>query len=157
MLPAELVRDGFVDRVAWFGTWRAASVLSLRATADAWRDQDRDGTAFGGDADWRGPWNDTSMLSAGGFVNNGGYTAGPGARLAVRDRLGDVAWRAAYRWYHYELADLVTGPEMSTRQSVELGLAFALGRGGDLDLSAERWFGDREDATSFGLYVQGRF
>jgi hypothetical protein len=36
-------------------------------------------------------------------------------------------------------------------------LAWPIGERTDLDLSAERWFGDREDATALAFYLQWRF
>ncbi|MBL8755715.1 MAG: hypothetical protein JNK15_20635 [Planctomycetes bacterium] len=156
-LPADLVRDGFVDRFGWNGRWRASDRLSLRGRADVWRDQARDGTTFGLDGDWRGLWNDTSSVAVALFRNDGGYAAGPGARVTLRDRIGACSWRAGWRWYSYELDGLVTGPEDYVRQSIEVGLSCPLGMRGDLDLSAERWFGDREDAFALGFFVQWRF
>ena len=157
ILPVELVRDGYVERLSWSGSLRPLDRLSLRPRLDWWRDQDRDGTSLGLDADWRGLWNETSALSASLFRNDGGYSQGPGARLQVRDRIGACSWRAGYRWYEYELDALVTGSETYTRQSAEVGLSWPLGERTDLDLSAERWFGDREDATALAFYLQWRF
>ena len=157
ILPVELVRDGYVERLSWSGSLRPLDRLSLRPRLDWWRDQDRDGTSLGLDADWRGLWNETSALSASLFRNDGGYSQGPGARLQVRDRIGDCAWRVGYRWYEYELDALVSGSETYTRQSAEVGLAWPIGERTDLDLSAERWFGDREDATALAFYLQWRF
>ncbi len=156
-LPIELVTDGFVDRVGVNASWRAAAALTLRARADQWQDQDRDGSTYGGDLDWRSLWSQSSMLQLSAFVNDGGYAAGPGARVMARDRLGDLAVRAGYRWYRYELGDLVTGPEDFVRQSVELGASWPIAADGDVDLSFERWFGDREDAFALALYLQWRF
>lgn len=156
-LPVELVRDGHVDRLSAHGWWRPGESLTLRGRAEVWRDQQRDGTTFGLDADWRAPWSRQAAVAFGAFVNDGGFAAGPGARVGVRDRVGDLAWRVDYRWYRYELTGSSTGPERFVRQSFALSLSWPLGAGGDLDLSAERWFGDREDATALGLYVQWRF
>ncbi len=156
-LPAELVRDGFVDRFSWHGSWRASTRLSLRVRADVWRDQDRHGDTFGADADWRGPWNDHCALTVGAFVNDGGHAAGPGARVTVRDRVGDATVRASYRWYRYELDGLPGAPATSVRQSVEGGVSWPVGAAGDVEATVERWFGDREDATWLGLFVSWRF
>jgi hypothetical protein len=156
-LPPELVRDGFVDRVSLRAWARPFDWLRTQVRADVWRDQVRDGTALTLDADFRGPIGEGSALLVSVFHNDGGYTAGPGARVALRGPAGDLAWRVGYRWYDYALEDLVTGPESYTRQSVELGGSLPLGIGGDLDCSLEHWFGDLEDAWSLGLYVQWRF
>jgi hypothetical protein len=156
-LPPELVRDGFVDRLGWNASLRLAEPVSLRVRADLWRDQDRDGRTLGLDADWRSVWSQSSALSLATFWNDGGYSGGPGLRLTARDRIGALLWRASYRWYHYELSALVSGPESYTRQSAEIGISMPIGRSGDLDLSCERWFGEREDAFAIGLYVQWRF
>lgn len=156
-LPAELVRDGHVDRLGWHASWRVVPDVSTRVRADVWRDQDDSGQTLGFDGDWRRLWSDTAALSVATFWNEGGYTAGPGARVAVRDRLGAATWRASYRWHRYELTRLVTGPETYERQSAELGLSWPIGARGDLDLSLEHWFGDREDAIAFGFYLQWRF
>ncbi|MBX3465215.1 MAG: hypothetical protein KF830_18765 [Planctomycetes bacterium] len=155
-LPTELVRDGKVDRASLRGWLRAARWLRLQGRADVWRDQDRDGTAFGLDADVRDVLGAGSGLGLSLFQNDGGYSAGPGARAALRAPLGDGSWRVGYRWYRYELPFLVSGPETYTRQSFELGAALPLGDACDLDFSFERWFGDREDAWALGFYVQWR-
>ncbi len=156
-LPADLITDGYVDRVSWNGSWRPSNHLSLRLRADLWRDQDRDGTGYGLDTDWRGPLGDSSNLSLSLFQSDGGFTTGPSARVLLSDRIGTVSWRIGYRWHRYELRDLVTGPETYTRQSAEIGLSMPLGVSGDLDLSCERWFGDSENTTSLGFYMQWRF
>jgi hypothetical protein len=157
MLPIELVTDGYVERIGVNGSWRASAAVALRARVDQWRDQDRDGATIGGDVDWRGAWSPTAAVTVSMFVNDGGYAAGPGARLLLRERLGDVGLRAGYRWYRYELGDLATGPEDFVRQSVELGAGCPIAADGDLDLTFERWFGDREDAFALALYLQWRF
>jgi len=156
-LPADLITDGYVDRASWNGAWRPSNHLSLRLRADLWRDQDRDGTGYGLDTDWRGPFGDRSALSLSLFQSEGGFTTGPGARVLLRDRVGSVSWRVGYRWHRYELRDLVTGPETLTRQSAEVGLSMPIGVSGDLDFSCERWFGDGENSTSLGFYMQWRF
>lgn len=155
-LPDELVTDGYVDRLSWNGSWRPDQRLSLRLRADLWRDQDRDGTGFGIDTDWRGPLGERSALSLSLFHSDGGFTTGPSARILLRDQIGTVSWRAGYRWHRYELGDLVTGAETYTRQSAELGVSLPIGASGDLDFSVERWFGDGENSTSLGLYLQWR-
>ena len=157
MLPIELVTDGYIERIGVNGSWRASAAVALRARVDQWRDQDRDGATIGGDVDWRGAWSPTAAVTVSMFVNDGGYAAGPGARLLLRERLGDVGLRAGYRWYRYELGDLATGPEDFVRQSVELGAGCPIAADGDLDLTFERWFGDREDAFALALYLQWRF
>ena len=157
ILPVELVRDGYVERLSWNGSWRPVDVLSLRLRADLWQDQDRSGDSLGLDVDWRSVWNKTSALSLALFRNDGGYTSGPGARLQVRDRFGDLYWRVGYRWYEYQLDSLVSGKETYVRQSAEVGVSWPIGDRTDLDLSAERWFGDREDAFAFAFYLQWRF
>jgi hypothetical protein len=156
-LPVELVTDGFVDRVGVNASWRVSPAWSLRARADQWQDQDRDGSTYGGDVDWRGVWSTTSTATLSAFVNDGGYAAGPGARFGLRERLGDLALRGGYRWYRYELGDLVTGPEDFVRQSVDIGASLPVADDGDVDLAFERWFGDREDAFAVMLYLQWRF
>jgi hypothetical protein len=156
-LPADLITDGYVDRASWNGAWRPSNRLSLRVRADLWRDQDREGTGYGLDTDWRGPFGDSSALSLSLFQSDGGFTTGPGVRVLLRDRIGALSWRLGYRWHRYELRDLVTGPETYTRQSAELGLSMPISHSGDLDLSLERWFGDSENTTSLGFYMQWRF
>lgn len=157
ILSQELVQNGLVERVSVQGSWRPTGWLSLRARSDQWRDQVRDGNTFGGDADVRGLFGAQSMLSLSAFRSEGSYTSGPGLRVSLRDRIGDVAWRVGYRWYRYDLDTLVSGAETYTRQSVEVLLSLPIGRGGDLDLTAEHWFGDGQDALSIGMYMQWRF
>lgn len=157
ILTQDLVQNGLVERISVQGSWRPTGWLSLRARSDQWRDQVRDGNTFGGDADVRGILGKQSVLSLSAFRSEGSYTSGPGLRMALRDRIGDVAWRVGYRWYRYDLDTLVTGAESYTRQSAELALSLPIGRGGDLDLTAEHWFGDGQDALTIGCYVQWRF
>ncbi|HEX5053424.1 MAG TPA: hypothetical protein VFZ65_16725 [Planctomycetota bacterium] len=156
-LPDALVRDGYVDRLSANGSMRPASWLSLRVRGDLWRDQDRDGTAYGVDADVRSVIGDGSALSLPYFETDGGYSAGPGARAALRGRLGDGSWHAGYRWHRYELDGLVTGPEKFVRQSVDVGVSWPISVSGDFDFTCERWFGDGENAIALGFYLQWRF
>lgn len=156
-LPVELVRDGHVDRLSLNGSWRASRRLRFGARADLWQDQDDDGTSFGVDGDYTDVIGGGSNLGVSLFESDGGYSSGPGARVTLRGPVGSGYWRVGYRWYHYELGDLVTGPESLTRQSAEIGLSHPLGVHGDVDLAVERWFGDREDAWALSLYMQWRF
>lgn len=156
-LPVELVQDGHVDRASLSGSWRASKVLRFGARADLWRDQDRDGTALGVDADIADVIGKGSNLGISLFENDGGFSSGPGARLGLRSPLGDGSWRIGYRWYRYELDALVTGPETLTRQSFEVGMSHPISDSGDLDVSIERWFGDHEDAWALGIWLQWRF
>ncbi|MCC7065828.1 MAG: hypothetical protein IT456_23675 [Planctomycetes bacterium] len=156
-LPEELVRNGAVDRASWSGWWRPVEELRLQARTDLWRDQDRDGTSFGLDADVRDVVGDGSNLSVSLFQTDGGYSSGPGLRATLRAPIAAGSWRVGYRWSQYDLTGLVSGSESYTRQSVELGLSTPVSDTGDLDCSLERWFGDREDAWSFGFYMQWRF
>lgn len=156
-LPEDLVRDGEVDRGSLSGWCRPSLWLRLQARADLWRDQDRNGTSFGLDGDLRDVVGDGSSLSLGVFETDGGYSSGPGARATLRAPLAGGSWRLGYRWHRYDFEGLVTGTETYTRQSAELGLSLPILRDGDLDFAVERWFGDREDAWSAGLYLQWRF
>lgn len=157
-LPVELVRDGHVDRLSLTGSLRPWRPLSLRGRVDFWNDQNDNGTAYGLDVDWRGLFGTSSLLSASVFASDGGYSSGPGLRLMYRDRLGEsLDWRVGYRWHRYDIGTLVSGSETYTRQSAELGLSTPISHSGDLDISLERWFGDGEDATSLGFYLQWRF
>ena len=157
ILTQNLVQNGHVERVSLQGSLRPTDWLALRARVDQWRDQVKSGTAYSGDADLRGLFGKASVLSLSLFQSDGSYTSGPGARVAFRDTIGVVAWRVGYRWYRYDLSTLVSGAESYTRQSVEMSLAVPLGSNGDLNFTAERWFGDNEAATSVGCYMQWRF
>lgn len=156
-LPVELVRDGVVDRASWSGWVRPWRPLRARARIDAWRDQDRDGSSWSLGADLRDLVGSGSRLSADVFHSDGGFSSGPGARIDLHGLLQGGRWRAGYRWHRYSLAGLATGEEGFDRESAQLGLAVPVGHGGDVDLVVERWFGDREDAWSAGVYVQWRF
>jgi hypothetical protein len=156
-LPTELVRNGAVDRASLNGWWRPLDTLRLQARTDLWRDQDRDGTSFGLDGDVRDVIGGGSHLAVSLFQTDGGYSSGPGLRATLSAPIAAGSWRAGYRWSQYDLTGLVSGTESYTRQSVELGVSMPVSDSGDLDCSFERWFGDRENAWSFGFYMQWRF
>ncbi|MBL8734227.1 MAG: hypothetical protein JNN13_17765 [Planctomycetes bacterium] len=157
LLPVELVRDGHVDRLSLSGSAKVADRVTVRPRADVWADQDRNGTSFGVDAEWWQAFSQRSAVTLSLFQSDGGYSSGPGLRLGYRDRLGDGSWSLSYRWHRYELGGLVSGAESYTRQSVEGNLALPVGDRCDLDLDLSHAFGDGEDATSFGFYLQWRF
>ena len=69
---------------------------------------------------------------------------------------GNIVGWYGYGWYGYEIDGLLAGPESYTRQVLEVGASWSIG-GFDLDLQAERRFGDAEDAYSLAFYVQWRF
>ncbi|MCK5943304.1 MAG: hypothetical protein KAI24_15090 [Planctomycetes bacterium] len=156
LLSPELVRDGAVDRVAVSGWWRPRPWATLRLRGDRFEDQARDGTSARADAELRDLLADGSDVLLSGFRSEGGYTSGPGASLAVRQRLAGARLRLGYRWHRYTLDALVTGPETRVRESLQLGCAWQLSPRCDLDLQAERWFGDGQDAFAVGLFVQWR-
>jgi hypothetical protein len=157
MLTPELVRDGEVNRVSLDGSWRPLDWLALRGRADRWQDQLRSGTSWRAEADVRSVLGEGSALLLSVFETDGSYTSGPGARVALRDRIGDGTWYVGYRWHRYRLESLVTGPEQYVRQSVEARVSWPLGNGTDLDVTGERFFGDGQDAVTVGFYLQWRF
>jgi hypothetical protein len=155
-LPPELVRSGHVERVSWSGWLRATDSLRLSARADVWHDQDDHGTAFELAGECNDVWGRGSVLSAAVFTTDGGTLSGPGLRVDYRRPFGAVYAHAGYRWYRYDVTSLLAGTETYSRQSVELGVDWAVGDF-DLDFTFERWFGDQEDAFALGLYAQWRF
>jgi hypothetical protein len=155
-LPDELVRDGHVERVSLSGWLRPAPDVHLHGRADSWRDQDDHGTAFEVGADWTDIAHSSTDVSAQLFLTDGGFQAGPGARLAMRHHTGEVDLVAAYRWYGYEVDSLLSGNESYVRQSLEAGASWSKGDF-DLDFRLEHWFGTKEDAYAIAFYVQWRF
>src|SRR5690606_7023680 len=87
-LPADLVRDGYVDRASVRGWVRPAQGLRLTGRAGVWQDQVRDGDHLGLDADIRGPLGERTHLGLSVFRNDGGYASGPGLRATLRGPLG---------------------------------------------------------------------
>lgn len=155
-LPDDLVRNGELDRLSLSGWVRPAPVLRLSARADAWRDQAGDGTAWELAGDWSEVLGTDSALHAALFHADGGSTSGPGVRLRARRRLWGIDASLGYRWHSYDHDDLLDGAETLTRQSLALGLDWSF-HAIDWSLTAERWFGDREDAYAVSLFAQVRF
>lgn len=155
-LSPDLVRDGHVERLSgsWWG--RTSERLRLSARADLWRDQSDSGTALDFGADYRDALGEGSLLSAAVFTSQGSYLSGPGLRLTLQEPLGAVLTRFGYRIFRYDITSLIDGSETYIRQSAELGASWAVGNF-DMDLSAERWFGDQEDAFAVTLFAQWRF
>ncbi|MCA8977664.1 MAG: hypothetical protein KDC98_23265 [Planctomycetes bacterium] len=156
-LPLELVQNGSVDRASWQGWMRPHDLVRLGLRADTWRDQDQNGTSYTIDGSLRDALGAGSWLSLSVFRSEGGYSSGPGARADFRAPLYAGSWRLGYRWHRYEVTNLVSGNEAYTRQSAQVGMTMPISNSGSLDASLERWFGEREDAWSLGLYVQWRF
>lgn len=155
-LPDVLVRDGRLDRLSLTGWVRPMKSLRLNARADAWRDQARDGTSLEVGGDWFDLLGTDNSLHVALFRSDGSYNSGPGARLRLSRRIGDADVSLGYRWHRYDVEGLLAGDETFTRQSLSLGADWSAG-GLDWSLTAERWFGDREDAYAVSLFTQLRF
>lgn len=155
-LPDELVRDGRVDRLSGDVSFRVLPDLRLRLRCDLWEDQQRDGTAVELAGDANDVFGSGLQLHAALFRSDGSYASGPGARLRLQQRWGDVLASLGWSWLRYDLDDLISGSETYTRQSLLLGLDFTIGDA-DVSLNAEYWYGDQEDALALGVYGQSRF
>lgn len=156
-LPPSLVADGRVDRVDLSGWVRPTKNVRLSARFNFWNDQDRNGTAGEISTDINELFGQGSSFYASLFRSDGSYSSGPGARLRLRKNLSDnAAGSVGYSWQSYDVQGLLTGDETLTRHSFDLGLDFYMGKW-DLNCTFERWFGDAEDAYSFGLFAQYRF
>jgi len=155
-LPDELVQDGRVDRVSTNGWWRVVDGMRLSGRADFWWDQDRDGTAveLAGDVDEL--FGSGIALYVAGLRSEGSYLSGPGARVRLRKRFGDVGTTLGWSWLRYDVEGLLSGPESYDRQTVDAGVDWTLGAV-DVNLTFERWFGDQQDAWALAIYGQYRF
>lgn len=155
-LPDELVRDGHVDRVGLDGWWRPVTDLRFNARVDTWWDQARDGRSGELGADWSDALGTGTNVALTAFQNSGGFWAGPGWRLRLRRAFGDVQTSAGWSRYRYDVQNLLGGDATYTRQSIDVSLDVPLA---DLDLAvtAERWFGDQQDAFALTLWLQHRF
>jgi hypothetical protein len=151
------IRDGEVRRLNISG-WRDVSKdTRLSARLDPWSDQDDSG--LGGEVraarrNWL--WERGEVWGS-LFGMDGKTTTVTGLRL------GASRWTAAGSLsLAYELArnetDDVTGPfESLWQQNVRTNWDFALGADWSCALRADVYFGDEQDATSIGVWLQRRF
>ncbi|MCB9838718.1 MAG: hypothetical protein H6813_05215 [Phycisphaeraceae bacterium] len=155
-LPAELIRDGVVDRVNTSGWVRLTDDFRLGARANAWSDQD--GNGYGGEisADWTDVWGDTSALHGAIYFNDNRNNHGVGLRLRARDRIGGVDVSAGYNGFRYTTEGLVGGDETTTRHALVADVSWSDGPW-SYTVSASHRFGQNENSYSLGLYLNYRF
>ena len=155
-LPDELIRDGSVDRFGIDAWWRPLADLRLSARGDTWQDQAREGHSGELGVDWTDALGTDTTILVTVFQNSGAFWAGPGWRVRLRRPFGDLQASAGWNHYRYDVQNLLGGDATLTRQSVDVALDVPLG---DIDvaMTAERWFGDQQDAFALTLWLQHRF
>lgn len=155
-LPFDLLRDGYVDRVAG-SVWRKLhDNFRLSARAHYWQDQDREGNGGELSADWYETSPGTSSAYGSLYYEDSAYTTGVGGRIQGSRDFGPVRLFASYDAFSYTSSTLLGGSSQFLRHTVRADASWSTGHWSwDVDLSY--YFGDSENALSLGLYLQYRF
>jgi hypothetical protein len=155
-LPAELLRDGRVDRLT-LQAWHDLTKV-VRLTGSLYGFTDQDGEGGGGDVgvEWRDPWAEASSLAATVFLNSAAFNNGVGARLQGTQQLG--SWRVfgSYEVAQYTYDSMVQGGESTLRSTIRLDLGWSRGRW-SADVDGSFSFGDGGTSLGLGLFLEYRF
>lgn len=155
-LPAELLTDGYVDRISG-SVWRkVGESWRFSARAHAWQDQDRDGLGGELGLDWTAPSPGSTSVFASLYYEDSAYTDGLGARLQGRHDFGSVRVFAGYEAFMYSTDTQFAQNEDLVRHTLRGDVGWSTGKW-SWDFEATYDFGDREQSIGVGLYTQYRF
>ena len=149
--------DGQVDRAS-LNAWRDfGSDLRVSGRLDTWSTQDDDG--LGGEArvgkrDWL--WEQGELWGA-LFTMDGERSDVAGLRLGASRWTSAGSFQLNYEYARYDQAQTFNSLETLVQQTVRATWDFALGRYWSASLRGELYFGDQQDATAAGLWLQRRF
>lgn len=137
--------------------WRdVGDALRLSVRGDLWRNDGDSGEGGELRADWRDLLWERGRVSATVFANQGDLRDIAGVRLGLdRDtELGfwSVSWDAAQS----SQEGFAGADEDILQQSVRAGWERSFGRSWSLSVHVEQLFGDAQDATTLGFYLQRR-
>ncbi len=156
-LPAELVRNGKIDRLNLSGWLRASKRLRFASRFDLWEDQDTSGTGGEISADWTDPSGTGPSMHVAIFYTDGSFNDGTGFRIQARQGLGSANGFVGYELFRYSNVGSIGGDEDEfTRHTLRSGLDWSLNNW-HYSLSADYIFGDGEQSYTVGLYTQYRF
>ena len=148
------------DRTTRLGLrgWRVlGDGLRLQARGDRWEDQDDAGGRLDLELSARDRLYDGGEVRLGVFHNDNKFSSGPGLRLsASKDTPG--GWlRLSFESFETKNDDFLGDQEVLGTSLLRATWDLGLPGDWDLSLSLEGRFGDADDATTLGLFVQKRF
>ncbi|MEZ5978682.1 MAG: hypothetical protein R3F34_10730 [Planctomycetota bacterium] len=154
-IPADQLREQLFERTGLRVWRRFTDTFRLSVRGDAWRNEDDDGTGGEIRADWNKFPTRNSHVSAAVFANDGTFTSVEGLRLSIDHSSTIGFWQLSWELTrNQDDGATVTDPDR-TDQSLRASWDQSFGAT-SLSLFAEKLFGDSQDATSFGIYLQRR-
>ncbi|CAG0979204.1 hypothetical protein PHYC_01673 [Phycisphaerales bacterium] len=155
-IPIELIRDGRVDRVDLSGWHYIFKDIRLSGRVNYYTDQRNDGLGAEAGADWNNAFKLPMSLHADIFHTEGSYASGDGFRLEARPGGGSLQGLLGYEFFRYQNSGSIGESDDFVRHTLRAGISWQL-RKWYFNLTADRYFGDFEDAYSLGLYAEFRF
>ncbi|MDF1798304.1 MAG: hypothetical protein P1V81_03940 [Planctomycetota bacterium] len=156
-VTAEQLADDHVTRFGVNG-WRIVGEgLRLTGRADRWTDQDDSGGRLEVGISARDRLYDGGEVRLGLFQNDNKYSSGPGLRLSATKDTSRGWLRLSFETLETTNDNFFGEQQTQASDTLRASWDLSLPRDWDLSLSLEERFGDAEDATTLGLFVQKRF
>lgn len=154
---ADTLADGRVERVGFNGWTDVSRHARLYGRFDWWEDQDGDGLGGEARASWRDVLWENGEVGAGLFAQDGEATSVTGLRLSASRWTARGTWTLWYELAQNEPTDFGGNVDALMQQVVRGTWDMSLGEHWSLSLGASMYYGDEQDATSLGFWLQRQF
>lgn len=154
--PLELDRN-HVSRIGLSGWHEASETVRLDGRVQGWSDEDDSGG--GGELGVRvqDALFDRSSLGGSLFIDAGSFNTVTGLRLRGHRVTDRGTWRAFYELASYDQEDFTGLEQTELQHRLRASYDTSLFRDFSLSVSVEHRFGDEQNATALGLFLQRRF
>jgi hypothetical protein len=156
-LPPEVIEETRIERLGVRGSTPLTDDLRLHARLDSWSDEEDSGSGGEVRLDWRDAFWDDGLLSAALFDNQGATSAGTGVRLRATKPFGAQSVSLSWNATRFEQEEFTGTQDELLQHLVRLHWDFAWNSRWSGSVYGEARFGDEQDATTLGLYLQRRF
>ena len=145
------------DRVSLSGWRQVTSDLRLSARLDRWNDETASGTGVELRADARDLFLDRSRSSLALFTQEGRFSDVVGCRFSFGAPASVGSWRVDFDLGQHTNHDFFGDQEVLNQDRLRVRWDMRTAGGWDLSIHAERRFGDEQDTTVIGFYLQRGF
>lgn len=153
----QTIADGKVERAGLNGWRDLGRHARLYGRVDWWQDQSDDGLGGEARASWRDLAWDSGEIGAGLFAMDGEHSSVAGVRLTASRWGPRGTWTLWYELARNEQEDFGGDVDALVQQVARGTWDTAIGERWSLSLGANLHFGDEQDATSLGFWLQRRF